>query len=106
MFPKQICGSIAGNSAHVWLGDKEYDAQPGAVVFIPAETWISLKNTGKENISLISIWNEPGFEEMLRCGSVPKWQAGELISRDGVKECYHHGDAELDIVQPLADKKP
>jgi mannose-6-phosphate isomerase-like protein (cupin superfamily) len=96
---------IQTGSAHVWLGDKEYDAQPGALVFIPAETWISLKNTGKENISLVSIWNEPGFEEMLLCGSVPKGQVGDLLSRDGVKNCYHHGDAELEIVQPLADKK-
>ena len=97
---------IQTGSAHVWLGDKEYDAQPGALVFIPAETWISLKNTGKEYISLIAIWNEPGFEEMLRCGSVPKGQEGELLSRDAVKDCYHHGDAELEIVQPPADKKP
>ena len=96
---------IQTGSAHVWLGDKEYDAQPGALVFIPAETWISLKNTGKENISLVSIWNEPGFEEMLLCGSLPKGQVGELLSRDGVKNCYHHGDAELETVQPLADKK-
>jgi mannose-6-phosphate isomerase-like protein (cupin superfamily) len=97
---------IQTGSAHVWLGDKEYDAQPGALVFIPAETWISLKNAGKENISLVSIWNEPGFEEMLRCGSVPKGQVGELISRDDVRDCYHHGDAELDRVQAPADKKP
>ena len=97
---------IQTGSAHVWLGDKEYDAQPGALVFIPSETWISLKNTGKENISLVSIWNEPGFEEMLRCGSVPKGQVASLLSREGVKECYHHGDAELEIVQPSADKKP
>jgi mannose-6-phosphate isomerase-like protein (cupin superfamily) len=97
---------IQTGSAHVWLGDKEYDAQPGALVFIPAETWISLKNTGKENISLVAIWNEPGFGEMLLCGSVPKGQVGELISRDGVKNCYHHRDAELETVQPLADKKP
>jgi mannose-6-phosphate isomerase-like protein (cupin superfamily) len=97
---------VQTGTAHVWLGDKEYDAQPGALVFIPAETWISLKNTGKENISLISIWNEPGFEEMLLCGSVPKGQAGELLSWDGVKNCYHHGDAELETIQPLADKKP
>jgi hypothetical protein len=82
------------------------EADPGALVFIPAETWISLKNTGKENISLVSIWNEPGFEEMLLCGSVPKGQVGELISRDGVRNCYHHGDAELETVQPLAEKKP
>jgi mannose-6-phosphate isomerase-like protein (cupin superfamily) len=97
---------IQTGSAHVWLGDIEYDAQPGALVFIPAETWISLKNTGKENISIVAIWNEPGFEEMLLCGSVPKGQVGELLSRDGVKNCYHHGDAELETVQPLGDKKP
>jgi hypothetical protein len=90
----------------VWLGDKEYDAQPGALVFIPADTWISLKNTGKENIHLVSVWNEPGFEEMLRCGSVPKGQAAEPISRDGVKDCYQHGDAELDSGQLPQDKKP
>jgi mannose-6-phosphate isomerase-like protein (cupin superfamily) len=96
---------IQTGSAHVWLGDKEYDAQPGALVFIPAETWISLKNIGKENISLVAIWNEPGFEEMLLCGSVPKGRVGELLSRDGVKNCYHHGDAELETVQPPADKK-
>jgi mannose-6-phosphate isomerase-like protein (cupin superfamily) len=97
---------IQTGSAHVWLGDKEYDAQPGALVFIPSETWISLKNISKENISLVSIWNEPGFEEMLRCGSVPKGQVGSLLSRDGVKECYHHGDAELETMQPPADKQP
>jgi mannose-6-phosphate isomerase-like protein (cupin superfamily) len=97
---------IQTGSAHVWLGDKEYDAQAGALVFIPSGTWISLKNTGKENISLVAIWNEPGFEEMLRCGSVPKGQVGEPISRESVKDCYNHGDAELDIVRPPANKKP
>jgi mannose-6-phosphate isomerase-like protein (cupin superfamily) len=97
---------IQTGSAHVWLGDKEYDAQPGALVFIPAGTWISLKNIGKENISLVAVWNEPGFEELLRCVSVPKGQVGEPMSREGVKECYHHGDAELEIIQPPADKKP
>ena len=97
---------IQTGTAHVWLGDKEYDARAGALVFIPAETWISLKNTGTENISLVAVWNEPGFEEMLRCGSVPKGQVGEQISRDGVQDCYHHGDAELAPVQSFLDKKP
>jgi mannose-6-phosphate isomerase-like protein (cupin superfamily) len=97
---------IQTGSAHVWLGDKEYDAQPGAVIFIPAETWISLKNTGKEDVSLIAVWNEPGFEEMLRCGSVPKGQAATPLSRDAVKECYRHGDAELETVQSSAETKP
>ena len=97
---------IQTGNAHVWLGDKEYDAGAGALVFIPAETWVSLKNTGTENTSLVAVWNEPGFEEMLRCGSVPKGQAGEPISRAGVQDCYEHGDAELAPVQSPADKKP
>ena len=97
---------IQTGSARVWLGDKEYDAQPGALIFIPSETWISLKNTSQENISLVSIWNEPGFEEMLRCGSVLKGQVAAPLSRDGVKECYHHGDAELETIQATTAKNP
>jgi quercetin dioxygenase-like cupin family protein len=91
--------------AHVWLGAKEYDAQPGAIVFIPAETWISLKNTGKENIRNIAIWNEPGFEAMAFYGSVPKGQVDKLLARDAVKDCYHHGDVELEPIQPHVDQK-
>jgi oxalate decarboxylase/phosphoglucose isomerase-like protein (cupin superfamily) len=97
---------VQTGTAHVWLGDKEYDTQAGAMVFIPAGTSVALKNTGKDNISLVSFWNEPGFEEMLLCGSVPKGQIGEPILPDGVKECYHHGDAELETAQTLVNKKP
>ena len=96
---------VQTGSAHVWLGDKEYDVKSGALVFIPPETWVSLKNTGKKKVSLIAVWNEPGFEEMLRCGSVPNGQAGQLISREEVGACYHRGDAELDSAQHPA-KKP
>jgi mannose-6-phosphate isomerase-like protein (cupin superfamily) len=88
---------IQTGKAHVWLGDKEYDALPGALVFIPSETWISLKNTGTENINLLFVFNEPSFEEMLRCASVPKGQPAPPLSRDEVKACYRHGDAELEV---------
>ena len=97
---------IQTGNAHVWLGDKEYDAHPGSLVFIPAETWISLKNTGRDNISVVAVWNEPGFEEELRCVSVPKGQVAELMSRNDVKECFHHGHAELETVQAPANTKP
>jgi len=97
---------IQTGKAHIWLGDREYEAMPGALVFIPAGTWISLKNTGTESINLVAVWNEPGFEEMLRCGSVLKGQAAEPISHDGVGECYQHGDAELAPVPTSANKKP
>jgi len=96
---------IQAGSAHVWLGDKEYDAKAGAVVFIPSQTWISLKNTGAENMSLLFVFNEPSFEQMLLCASVPKGQTGSLLSREGVAECYEHGDAELEVVKPGLDRK-
>lgn len=96
---------IQTGNAHVWLGEKEYDAAAGAVVFIPADTWISLKNTGKENINLVFVWNEPSFEEMMRCASVPKGQPAEPISREEVQKCYQHGDAELDGALTSAETK-
>jgi mannose-6-phosphate isomerase-like protein (cupin superfamily) len=97
---------IQTGNAHVWLGDKEYDVQPGGLIFIPSGTWIALKNTGKENISSVAVWNEPGFEELIRCVSVPKGQPAKLQSLEEARECYQHGDAELGTAQPSAEKKP
>jgi len=37
---------IESGTAHVWLGDQERDLHAGGLVFIPASTWIRLKNTG------------------------------------------------------------
>jgi quercetin dioxygenase-like cupin family protein len=56
--------------AHVWLGDQERDLHAGGLVFIPANTWISLQNTGAEPVSLTFIFSEPGFEDTMRCNSV------------------------------------
>lgn len=96
---------VQSGKAHVWLGDKEYDAQAGTLVFIPSQTWISLKNTGTESLGLVFVFNEPSFEQMLLCASVPKGQTGQTLSRADVAECYHHGDAELETVQASGDKK-
>ena len=64
--------------AHVWLGDKEQEVQAGAAVFIPAETWISIKNSGNENVNLAFVFSAPGFETYLRCTSV---REGETLAR-------------------------
>lgn len=96
---------IETGNAHVWLGDQEYDARPGALVFIPAGTWISLMNTGKENIRLIFVWNEPSFEAMMLCASVPKGQAAPAMGREEVEQCYQQGDGELDVAQASSQQK-
>jgi quercetin dioxygenase-like cupin family protein len=62
---------IQTGTAHVWLGDRESDVHAGGLVFIPSDTWISLKNTGTEPVSLVFVFPAPGFEETMRCNSVP-----------------------------------
>src|SRR5262249_24990865 len=43
---------IQTGRAHVWLGTQGRDIHAGAIVFIPSDTWVSLKNTSNENINL------------------------------------------------------
>lgn len=59
---------------HVDLDGQKRDLQAGGLVFIPAYTWVHLKNVGTETASIVFVFSAPGFENLLRCESVP---AGE-----------------------------
>ena len=61
---------LQNGSAKVTLGDKTRDVHGGATVYIPAGTWISAANTGKEAIHGLFIFSAPGFEEVMRAESV------------------------------------
>jgi hypothetical protein len=61
------------------------------LVFVPASTWIRLKNTGTETINLVVIFSPPGFEDFLRCRSVPSTEKVTSISAEEIKECAHQG---------------
>ncbi len=71
---------IQTGTAHVTLDDKEYDVHAGGTVFFPAQTWVGLKNTGTDNISLVFIFSAPGFEKNMRCGSVLAGQTAPPIN--------------------------
>jgi quercetin dioxygenase-like cupin family protein len=85
---------IQSGKAHVWLGDQERDLQAGGLVFIPANTWVSLKNIGTEPISLTFIFSAPGFEDTMRCNSVPAGETPTQITPEQQRECAHLGHAE------------
>lgn len=85
---------IQSGTAHVWLGDQERDLHAGGLVFIPAKTWISLKNVGSEPVSLTFIFSAPGFEDTMRCNSVPAGETPTEITPAQQKECAHLGHAE------------
>jgi quercetin dioxygenase-like cupin family protein len=85
---------IQSGTARVWLGDQERDLHAGALVFIPANTWISGKNIGTEPIALTFVFSEPGFEDTMRCNSVPGGETPTPITPEEQKDCAHLGHAE------------
>jgi quercetin dioxygenase-like cupin family protein len=85
---------IQSGKAHVWLGKEERDLHAGALVFIPANTWISAKNIGTEPIGLTFIFSAPGFEDTMRCNSVPAGETPAPITPEQQRDCAHLGHAE------------
>ena len=82
---------IGKGSIHAHVGDQERDLHVRGMVFIPAFTWVSLKNTGNETASLVAIFSAPGFEDHMRCESVPANEKPAIISRAEENECDHLG---------------
>jgi quercetin dioxygenase-like cupin family protein len=95
---------IQTGTAHVTLNDKEYDVHAGGMVFFPSDTWVGLKNVGKDFISLVFIFSAPGFEENMRCGSVMAGQSAPPITTDELKVCAHRGHVEFEAFAPPAKK--
>ena len=85
---------IQGGTAHVWLGDQERDLHTGGLVFIPANTWISGKNIGATPIALTFVFSAPGFEETMRCNSVPAGETPTPITPEQQNDCAHLGHSE------------
>jgi oxalate decarboxylase/phosphoglucose isomerase-like protein (cupin superfamily) len=71
------------------LGDRRAEFTSGATIYIPRNTRITLRNTGTEPISIAFIFSKPGFEELMRAGSVAE---GEVVvpltvaERDTIRE--------------------
>jgi quercetin dioxygenase-like cupin family protein len=57
-------------TARVHLGDSERVVHGGATVFIPAGTWISVTNIGKDHVSGMAVFSAPGFEDFMRAVTV------------------------------------
>ena len=85
---------IQSGTAHVWLGEQERDLHAGGLVFIPANTWISGKNIGTEPIALTFVFSEPGFEDTMRCNSVPAGETPTTITPEQQRDCAHLGHSE------------
>jgi quercetin dioxygenase-like cupin family protein len=61
-------------TARVHVGALVRDVHGGSSVFIPADTWVSVSNLGRDPIDVEFIFSAPGFEDFMRAGSA---RAGE-----------------------------
>ncbi len=68
-------------TARVHLGDSVREVHAGATVFIPAGTWISVSNIGNDAINLAAIFSAPGFEDLMRDGSVREGEKNVPLSK-------------------------
>jgi quercetin dioxygenase-like cupin family protein len=83
-------------SAHAWLGTQERDVHAGATIFIPSDTWVSLKNTGTETARLVFVFSAPGYDEFMRCTSVPAGAAITApVDEKQFVDCEHKGHVEF-----------
>ena len=60
-------------------------------VFIPAYTWVSVKNAGTETASVVFVFSAPGFENYMRCDSVLANEKVTPLSLEEQTGCAHEG---------------
>lgn len=82
---------IVRGTVHVHLGDLERDLHGGGTVFIPAHTWISVKNVGAATASVVAMFSAPGFEDYMRCDSVLPNEKVIPLSLKGQEACAQRG---------------
>jgi len=95
---------IEKGTVHVRLGDQERDLHAGGTVFIPAYTWVSVKNAGTETAGVVFIFSAPGFENYMRCESVLPNEKPAPISPQKDKECEHLGHVIYKDLEEKAQK--
>jgi Cupin domain len=71
---------VHAGSGLVFLGDREAQVNAGGTVYIPANTRISLRNTGNVPLAIAYIFSKPGFEDIQRENSVLEGQPATVIT--------------------------
>ena len=72
---------LQNGKAMVSLAGSSREVHGGATVFIPANTWISMTNIGRESIHLVGVFSAPGFEEYMRAESVREGEKNLPLSK-------------------------
>jgi len=95
---------VQSGTLHVQLGDQERDLHAGGMAFIPAYTWVSLKNNDTQPASMVFVFSAPGFENHLRCVSVAANEKPTPMTPEEQKQCDHEGHVIYEEVERQSKK--
>jgi quercetin dioxygenase-like cupin family protein len=82
---------IVKGTVHAHVGDQEGDLHAGGTVFIPANTWVDVKNAASETASVVFVFSAPGFENYMRCDSVLPNEKVIPLSIEEQRACSQQG---------------
>ena len=82
---------IVKGTVHAHVGNQEGDLHAGGTVFIPANTWVDVKNAASETASVVFVFSAPGFENYMRCDSVLPNEKVSPLSIELQRACSHEG---------------
>lgn len=94
---------VHSGSVRATVGEVEGDVHAGGLIFIPSDTWVTIKNTNDGPSNIVFIFSNPGFDDYLRCISVTPEEKSAFLSRDERKDCAHKGHA---VFKSLEDDPP
>lgn len=83
--------TLASRLCDFWDDNEfEYPTKEGTV-FIPAKTWVDVKNAATETASVVFVFSAPGFEDYMRCDSVLPTEKIIPLSIEQQRACSHLG---------------
>ena len=77
--------------ATVTVGNKQAMAGPHSIVFVPRETWVSIRNTAHAPIHLYALFSRQGFENFLRARSVRPGEPLTPLTREELRRAEIEG---------------
>jgi quercetin dioxygenase-like cupin family protein len=86
------------------LGGRTSPVGMGATLYVPRDTRIALRNTGREPLGVVFLLSRPGLEQLLRATSVPDGESAGALT--AAEEAGIHARHRRHTVAGSADPRP
>jgi quercetin dioxygenase-like cupin family protein len=80
----------------IWarVGNRVAVLGPHATVFVPHDTWVTIKNVGSQTVRLVAVFDRPGYDAYLRCSSTIAGGTPRPLTKREDNACAERGDVE------------